>query len=222
MVMSEHNARVAMFGGTFNPIHIAHLRAAVELREALSLDVVHMVPAHLPPHRSAPGVSSEDRLSMLRLALADTPGLVADDREIHRDGPSWSLDTLASLREQYGDQTRLLMVLGRDAFLKLHEWHEPEALFDHAHILVIGRPESEEVQCPALEALVEARRVDSIDALMAEPSGRVLDYNQTTAMAISATAIRRALAAGRSVRYLMPPAVEAFIARHGLYLETSE
>ena len=222
MVMSEHNARVAMFGGTFNPVHIAHLRAAVELREALSLDVVHMVPAHLPPHRSAPGVSSEDRLSMLKLALADTPGLMADDREIHRDGPSWSLDTLASLREQYGDQARLLMVLGRDAFLKLHEWHKPEALFDHAHILVIGRPESDEVQCPALEALVEARRVDSIDALMAEPCGRVLDYNQTTAMAISATAIRQALAAGRSVRYLMPPAVEAFIARHELYLETSE
>ncbi len=220
--MSERNLRVAMFGGTFNPIHIAHLRAAVELRDALSLDAVHMVPAHLPPHRSAPGVSSEDRLRMLKLALADTPGLIADDREIRRDGPSWSLDTLRSLREQYGDQARLVMVLGRDAFLKLHEWHEPEALFDHAHILVIGRTESHEVQCQALEDLVQARRVDSIDALMAAPFGQVLDYDQTTAMAVSATAIRRTLAAGRSVRYLMPSAVEDFIDQHGLYGDASE
>ncbi|WP_438767613.1 nicotinate-nucleotide adenylyltransferase [Kushneria sp. TE3] len=217
--MSERKPRVAMFGGTFNPVHIAHLRAAVEIRDALALDAVHMVPAHLPPHRSAPGVSSEDRLSMLKLALADTPGLIADDREIHRDGPSWSLDTLASLREQYGDQARLVMVLGRDAFLKLHEWHEPRALFDYAHILVIGRPESDEVQCSALEALIEGRRVDSTDALMAEPCGRVLDYERTTAMAISATAIRQTLARGESVRYLMPPAVEAFIEQHGLYTD---
>lgn len=219
--MSEPEIRVAMFGGTFNPIHIAHLRAAVELRDALSLDAVHMVPAHLPPHRSAPGVSSEDRLSMLKLALADTPGLIADDREIRRDGPSWSLDTLASLRAQYGHQARLLMVLGRDAFLKLHEWHEPAALFDHAHILVIGRPESHETHCQALEDLVASRRVDSIEALMASPCGSVFDYDRTTAMAISATAIRQMLAAGRSVRYLMPPAVEAFIDQNGLYGESS-
>ncbi|WP_308430184.1 nicotinate-nucleotide adenylyltransferase [Kushneria pakistanensis] len=220
--MSEHNPRVAMFGGTFNPIHIAHLRAAVELRDALSLDAVHMVPAHLPPHRSAPGVSSGDRLRMLKLALADTPGLIADDREIRRDGPSWSLDTLKSLREQYGETARLLMVLGRDAFLKLHEWHEPAALFDYAHILVIGRPESQELQCQVLEDLVESRRVDSVEAMMAAPFGRVLDYDQTTAMAVSATAIRQTLAAGRSVRYLMPSAVEAFISEHGLYGEAAD
>ncbi|WP_456270066.1 nicotinate-nucleotide adenylyltransferase [Kushneria sp. AK178] len=217
--MSEHKPRVAMFGGTFNPVHIAHLRAAVELRDALALDAVHMVPAHLPPHRSAPGVSSEDRLSMLKLALADTPGLMADDREIRRDGPSWSLDTLASLREQYGASARLVMVLGRDAFLKLHEWHEPEALFGYAHIVVIGRPESDEAHCQALEELIKNRRVASVDALMDTPCGRVLDYDRTTAMAISATGIRRTLAAGRSVRYLMPPDVEAFIDRHGLYSE---
>lgn len=218
--MSDAEMRVAMFGGTFNPVHNAHLRAAVELREAFELDALHMIPAHLPPHRSEPGVSSRDRLEMLKKGVGETPGLVADDREIRRDGPSWSVETLDSLRREYGQHTRLLMILGRDAFLRLPQWHRPEAIFDHAHILVIGRPDSDECMGEALLALIEGRVVRERNALMSRPAGGVLFYEDTTAMAISATAIRRRLSQRRCVSYLMPASVEQFIARHGFYRET--
>lgn len=220
MGMSDAEMRVAMFGGTFNPVHNAHLRAAVELRDAFELDALHMIPAHLPPHRGEPGVSSRDRLEMLRKGVGDTPGLVVDDREIRRDGPSWSVETLASLRREYGDRARLFMILGRDAFLRLHRWHCPEALFEHAHILVIGRPESDARVGPELTALIEGRVIREQARLMARPAGGIFFHEGTTAMAISATAIRRRLSQGGCVSYLMPAEVERFIACHGFYRES--
>src|SRR5699024_8251575 len=109
--------RIAMLGGTFDPVHVGHLRSAVELAEQLGLDRVHMIPAHQPALRGQPDVSSHERLTLLRLGIGDTPRLVADDREIRRAGPSYSVDTLESLRADYGEQARLVMVLGHDAFL---------------------------------------------------------------------------------------------------------
>lgn len=210
-------ARVAMLGGTFDPVHLGHLRSAVELREALALDRVHMVPAHVPPLREAPGVSATERLSLLEAGIGDTPGLLADGRELEREGPSYSADTLAGLRRDYGEQARLVMALGHDAFLRLGEWHAPERLFELAHVVVIDRPGHRAPLPAALETLIGGREAVDIEALFARPAGGVLRLRLPSRMAISATAVRERLAAGRSVRYLLPEAVEAHIRSRNLY-----
>ncbi|SEK86212.1 nicotinate-nucleotide adenylyltransferase [Halomonas daqiaonensis] len=206
-----------MLGGTFDPVHLGHLRSAVELREALALDRVHLVPAATPPLRGEPRVAPTDRLALLRLGIGDTPGLVADPRELERDGPSYSADTLASLREELGFDARLVMALGHDAFLRLADWHEPERLFELAHVVVIDRPDHQAALPDALVELLAGREVEDSEALMARPAGRLLRLRLPSRMAISATEVRRRLMAGFSVRYLLPEAVESHILSWGLY-----
>ncbi|GHB10877.1 nicotinate-nucleotide adenylyltransferase [Salinicola rhizosphaerae] len=206
-----------MLGGTFDPVHLGHLRSAVELREVLGLDRVHMIPVHVPPHREVPGISAEHRLAMLAAGIGDTPGLLADDREIRRSGHSYSVDTLASLREELGEQARLVMAVGHDAFLGLPSWHRKEALLSLAHIVVIDRPDHEAPLEPALASLIEGREVASVSAMMAAPCGNLLRLRLPSRMAIAATEVRNRLQGGRSVRYLLPEAVEAYIERRGLY-----
>lgn len=206
-----------MLGGTFDPVHLGHLRSAVELLEVMQLDRVHMVPAKVPPLRDTPQVTPEERLTLLRLGIGDTPGLVADPRELERDGPSYSSDTLASLRDEYGDQARLVMALGHDAFLHLADWHSPQRLFELAHLVVIDRPGSEAPLTAALAELIEGREVFSPGALMRRPAGSLLRLALPTRLAISATEIRRRLASDRSVRFLLPEAVEERIHANLLY-----
>ena len=206
-----------MLGGTFDPVHLGHLRSAVELREALSLDRVHLIPAKAPPLRGEPRVAPEERLALLRLGIGDTPGLVADDRELSREGPSFSADTLASLREELGPDGRLVMALGHDAFLRLAEWHEPQRLFALAHLVVVDRPDFESPLPAALRELIAGRECEDAETLMARPAGGLLRLRLPSRMAISATELRRRLSTGRSVRYLLPEAVERHILAHGLY-----
>lgn len=209
--------RIAMLGGTFDPVHLGHLRSAVELREALSLDRVHLIPAKAPPLRGEPRVAPEERLALLRLGIGDTPGLVADERELAREGPSFSADTLASLREELGPDARLVMALGHDAFLRLAEWHQPQRLFALAHLVVVDRPDCEAPLPVALRELIAGRECEDAEELMARPAGGLLRVRLPSRMAISATELRRRLSSGRSVRYLLPEAVERHILAHGLY-----
>lgn len=206
-----------MFGGTFDPVHVGHLRSAVELREALGLDRVHMLPAAHPPLREVPGVSAEHRLELLQLGIGDTPGLVADGRELKRSGPSFSADTLAELRAEYGVQARLVMALGHDAFLRLADWHDPERLFELAHVVVVERPDHQAPLPDALGELIVGRDVDTPDQLMAHPAGGLLRLSLPTRMAISATEVRQRLANGLSVRYLLTAEVELRLRALGLY-----
>ncbi|PMR79321.1 nicotinate-nucleotide adenylyltransferase [Halomonas urumqiensis] len=206
-----------MFGGTFDPVHLGHLRSAVELHEALALDRVHMIPAAAPPLRGKPQVSADQRLELLRLGIGDTPGLVADPRELSRSGPSYSADTLATLREEYGREARIVMVLGFDAFLRLAEWRDPGRLFALAHLVVIDRPDHlAELPSPLVE-LLTGREVATSQELMRKPAGHLLRLSLPSRMAISATEVRCRLAGGASVRYLLPEAVEAHALAHGLY-----
>ncbi|MEH6471995.1 MAG: nicotinate-nucleotide adenylyltransferase, partial [Halopseudomonas sp.] len=114
---------VAMLGGTFDPIHHGHLRLALELRDQLSFDQVRLTPCALPVHRESPGCSAQERLEMVELAVGREPGLLVDDRELRASGPSYSIDTLQSLRSELGDDVCLTMVMGTDAFLQLDSWH---------------------------------------------------------------------------------------------------
>lgn len=219
-VTQPHTAlqpRVAMFGGTFDPVHVGHLRSAIELREVLGLDCVHMLPAARPPLREAPGVSPEHRLELLQLGIGDTPGLVADGRELKRSGPSYSADTLTELRAEYGLQARLVMAVGHDAFLRLADWHDPGKLFELAHVVVMERPDHEAPLPQALSELIAGRVVDTPDQLMALSAGKLLRLSLPTRMAVSATAVRQRLAQGLSVRYLLTAEVERRLLALGLY-----
>ena len=129
---------IGIFGGTFDPVHFGHLRAALESREQLDVDEFRLLPAGQPPHRDTPGVSSEHRLEMVRIALAGQPGFSVDDREVQRAGPSWMVDTLSAIRAEESEVS-LILVIGQDAANELDTWHRWRDLFELAHIAIMRR-----------------------------------------------------------------------------------
>lgn len=207
--------RIGLLGGTFNPVHIAHLRAALEVAEQLALDELRLIPSARPPHREAPLVSAEQRLAMVRLAVEGEPRLTVDDRELRRAKPSFTFDTLESLRAELAADDQLFLLLGWDAFCGLPTWHRWQELLQHCHILVLQRPDADSEAPEALRDLLAARSVSDPQGLVG-PSGQIAFVWQTP-LAVSATQIRQLLAEGRSVRFLVPDAVLAYIQTHGLY-----
>jgi nicotinate-nucleotide adenylyltransferase len=207
--------KIAILGGTFDPVHIGHLRSAVELREQLGCDELRLIPARIPPHRRQPVVSAEHRLRMLQLGVADEPGLLVDDRELQRDGPSYTYDTLRELRTEFGADCSLALVMGADACAALDSWHRWHELFDLAHLVIMARPD---VRLPATGVVADALRPRLADAgaLGRSPAGTVVRV-ALTPLPVSATAIRALVAAGRSPRYLLPDAVWRYIVDHRLY-----
>src|SRR5690554_1680876 len=204
-----------MLGSTFDPVHIGHLRSALEVAENYALDQLLLVPNAQPPHRGAPQVSPQQRLEMVRLAVDGVDLLSVDDRELRRDKPSWSIDTLLSLRAELDKDDQLLLILGWDAFCGLPSWHRWDELLEHCHILVLQRPDADIEAPQALRDLVAAKSVSDPDALQG-PNGQIAFVWQTP-LAISATQIRQLLATQRCVRYLVPDAVFKYIYAHGLY-----
>lgn len=209
--------RTGVFGGTFDPVHNGHLRSALELREALGLDEIRMIPAALPPHRDPPCASGAQRLAMLRLATAGCRGLIPDDRELLRGGTSYMVDTLGSLREELGAGAALCLILGRDAFSGLRSWRNWERLIELAHIVVVERPGALEDFEPELKAwLSDVLSEQPEDELQRRSHGSVFRI-QLTQLEISATHIRALVEAGRSARFLLPDAVLDYVERNGLY-----
>ncbi|HKE47145.1 MAG TPA: nicotinate-nucleotide adenylyltransferase [Rhodanobacteraceae bacterium] len=197
---------LAIFGGTFDPVHNAHLRVAWEAAERLDAEV-RLVPANVPPHRDQPIASARERTAILRAALTGQDRLVLDDRELRREGPSYTIDTLAELRAEIGDARPLILLLGADAFLGLPSWHRWGELFDYAHIAALTRPGHEIGTLPTeLRIKIASRRTSDLAALTETPAGRVMPM-PVTPLEISATLVREVLAAGGEPRYLMPDAV---------------
>jgi nicotinate-nucleotide adenylyltransferase len=197
---------IALLGGTFDPVHLGHLRAAWEASEALDAEV-RLMPANVPPHRPQPVASAEQRVALLRAALAGQSRLRLDTRELRRSGPSYSVDTLRDLRAEVGPLQSLALLVGADAFGGLPSWHEWRALFDLAHIVVMTRPGSAQRWPAELEAAIAPRRTEA-NALHAAPAGAVHAL-AITALDISATQVRAQLAAGREPRYLLAEALLA-------------
>jgi nicotinate-nucleotide adenylyltransferase len=219
-------APIAILGGTFDPVHYGHLRLADDVRRALDLAQVRLVPAGDPPHREGPAASAKDRRTMLELAVAQFPGLVVDDRELRRPGKSYTVTTLEELRRAYPAHP-LLLLLGADAFRGLPTWHRWEALFELAHLVVVERPGVDLAASlpPALQAHWRSRLTADPAVLHMRPAGAILA--QTIApQAVSATAIRQALARGgaaaQELTGLLPPAVLAYIERKQLYRPPSD
>ncbi|MFT4721489.1 MAG: nicotinate-nucleotide adenylyltransferase [Candidatus Azotimanducaceae bacterium] len=208
---------LAIFGGTFDPVHFGHLRSAVEVCQALQVEQVRLVPAFMPVHRVAPGCSAEQRLEMLQLGIADTALLRVDDREIRRGGRSYMIDTLNSIRAEIGQGEPLSLVLGADAFNVIHEWHRWRELLDVAHLVVLGRPENPidvnaDVAAWMQDSLAEAEKLQSC------PAGLICEL-RLTQLAISATTIRHLVGAGEPIEYLLPERVIDYIRREALYRE---
>ncbi|MGA9334432.1 MAG: nicotinate-nucleotide adenylyltransferase [Rudaea sp.] len=197
----------AIFGGTFDPIHIGHLRVAWEAAEALNAQV-HLMPANVPPHRPAPIADAGQRASMLEAALAGQERLLLDTRELRREGPSYSIDTLRELRAEAGPQRSLILLLGADAFAGLSTWHEWRGLLDLAHVVVLTRPGHATALPPQLATEVASRKVASVQPMHESPSGKVFDL-PVTPLEISASAVRAMLAAGNEPRWLLPDALFA-------------
>ena len=205
-----------IYGGTFDPIHHGHLRLAVELRECLGGPEISLVPCHIPPHRESPGAGSEQRLALLELAVKDEPGLLVDDRELRREGASYTADTLRQIRAEIGPDQPLTMVVGTDSFASFDRWREWDAIPELAHIVVVVRPGADIPHGSVPAELMQARAADSVDDLNNSPCGRILVL-EPPLMDISATGIRQRIAEGRSPRYLMPDAVWSKIRQLGLY-----
>jgi nicotinate-nucleotide adenylyltransferase len=217
-----HSAVLAILGGTFDPIHYGHLRLAADVKRALSLAEVRLVPAGLPPHRAPPVASGEHRLAMAALGCAEFPGLVADDREVRRAGPSYTVATLESLRAEQPNRP-LALLIGADAFAGLEQWRRWEQLFTLAHFLVVERPGTvfDLDSLPAkLRTQWERRLTEDRARVERALAGAILRVT-VTPQPISASAIRAALVRGKAghaeVRGLLPASVLAYIERNQLY-----
>jgi len=207
--------RIGVLGGTFDPVHIGHLRGGLEVAEMMQLDELRLTPNARPPHRDTPQVSALDRLAMVECAVAGVATLVVDSRELQRDTPSYTIDTLELMRADLAADDQLFLLLGWDAFCGLPTWHRWEDLLQHCHILVLQRPDADSEPPDALRNLLAARSVS--DPLALKGPGGQNAFGWQTPLAVSATQIRQLLASGKSVRYLVPDAVLAYIDAHGLY-----
>jgi nicotinate-nucleotide adenylyltransferase len=203
---------ICLFGGTFDPVHYGHLQPLYELQQTLMADVVHILPASIPPHRSTPRANSRQRLEMLELALREYPGFVLDTRELEREGPSWTVLTLQSLRKQYPDDS-LCLVMGSDAFADLPSWYHWQEILGLAHIIVIERAGFDKPGRPewATDSLQE-----DVSSLRSSTCGGIL-YVSLKGVDISATDIRLRLSTGQPVTGLISDEVITYIHQNGLY-----
>lgn len=213
---------IGILGGTFDPIHYGHLRLAEELAEALEIEQVRLIPAGFPPHRGHPRAEARHRLEMARRAVSGNPRFLLDDREIVKQGPSYSVDTLTALRAELPAGTPLVLFMGGDAFLGLTSWHEWRQLFELAHIAVAHRPGYspavwEDALPDALRKLLTTRRCEQGMELAETPAGRIF-LHAITQLDISASQIRDRCLRGRSLRYLLPESVIDYINENHLYV----
>jgi nicotinate-nucleotide adenylyltransferase len=203
-------AGIGLFGGTFNPVHIGHLIIARAALEHLGLERMVLIPSANPPHKGPQGVAdAEDRLAMLRLAVADEADFDVSACEIERPGPSYTIDTVAFFRKELGDRAELYWLIGADSLSELASWHRVVELVGMCQIVTAARPGWESPDLSALTERVGERQVRRLrDGILPTPR-----------IDISASEIRRRVRQGRSVRWLVPMAVAQYIDRLGLYRE---
>jgi nicotinate-nucleotide adenylyltransferase len=211
--IAPEDRRVGILGGTFDPIHYGHLVIAEQVREALKLDRVLFVPAARPPHKLDVSISSAaDRAAMVELAIAGNPAFAVCPVELERDGPSYTVDTLEALADEArrdGIARSLFFILSSEAAATLPTWRAPARILELAQLAVVSRP-----GFPGLDGQV-------LSAMAGCSADRVLTI-ETLPLANSASDVRARAASGRSVRYLVPPAVESYIRDHRLYLSTNQ
>jgi len=206
---------LGLLGGTFDPVHVAHLRLAIEVRERLELDEVRLMPAPRPRLRDAPQVDAPTRLRLLHAAIHGVPGLAIDERELAASGPTRTIDTLRSVRDD--ESTRpVCLIIGADAAARLDRWHEWERLIELAHLIIARRPGSQLPSNGPVAALIERCADTRVSALGEQPAG-VIHICDIPGLDISATAVRERLAHGRSIEFLVPEGARQILMKEKLY-----
>ncbi len=216
--------RLGILGGTFDPVHLGHLRMALETAEELALDRMCLVPASMPPHKGGRSKASfADRVAMARIAVLGVPLLGVLDLEGRRRGISYTILTLKELHQEYSEGLELYFVLGTDAFLEIGTWKDHRSLFDYAHFVLIDRPG---VSPGALEPFMDDLGIGAVreapGLFRVGASGNRLIRRQGTFMGVSSTQVRDTKALGKSIRFLVPDGVERYITEKGLYLSHGE
>lgn len=216
--------KLGILGGTFDPVHLGHLRMALETAEELALDRMCLVPASMPPHKGGRAQASfADRMAMARIAVSGAPLLDVLDLEGRRRGASYTIYTLRELHHEYPDGLDLYFVVGTDAFLEIGTWKDHRSLFDHANFVLIDRPG---MSAGALEPFIQGLDIGAVrtapGVFRVGASGNLLIRRQGTFMGVSSTQVRDAVARGRSIRFLVPEDVERYIMEKGLYLSHGE
>ena len=206
---------IGLLGGTFDPVHFGHLRPALEIQQSIGLDEVRLLPSHVPPHRSQPHATPQQRLAMLHAAVAGDPAFTVDTREFEREGPSYTLDTLQSLRAELAG-TSLSLLIGMDAFREFSSWHRWREILDYAHLVVMTRPGKVPPEQDELADFISLHRVADAATLKSRASGLLL-FHPVTQLEISGTQIRKLLASGKRADYLLPKSVLEVIYSEGLY-----
>jgi nicotinate-nucleotide adenylyltransferase len=194
---------IGVLGGTFDPVHFGHLRPALEVMQAIGLAQVRFLPNRIPPHRETPWLNVDNRLELLKTAISDQPGFELDQRELQREGHSYMVDTLESLRTDFPSHP-VCLILGMDAFLGLKQWHQWQRIPELCHLVVTTRP-GFEISEDFIQQL-PATPVTKASGLFEVAAGRIL-LQSVTQLDISASHIRAMLAKGQSVRYLLPDEV---------------
>jgi nicotinate-nucleotide adenylyltransferase len=210
------NEPLALFGGTFDPVHYGHLRCADEARQKLNLESLYLLPSGSPPHRDAPRASVRQRLDMLRLALPEFPQLEIDDRETLRSGPSYMVDTLGELKAEF-PQRPLLLLIGQDAANHLHGWFHWQELFELAHIVILTRPGATAEYRQDIGKQINRRLVPDVQEMLNSDAGSVLNLG-VISIDVSATTIQSIIRLGRSPHSMLPVAVLDYINENQLYL----
>lgn len=208
---------VGLYGGTFDPVHLGHIHAACSVREALGLTEVRLVLAARPGHRGQPGSAVEHRWNMLQLACAEAEGLVADDSEVRRSGASYTVATVETLRQRH-PAAAVCWILGQDAFATLPSWHRWEELLDFCNLIVIDRPGDQRDEPAEVRRLCDQHERASLDRFRI---GQIVRLDLPM-QEVSASEIRRRIAAGESVEHLLAAPIYTYITNHGLYIGTED
>jgi nicotinate-nucleotide adenylyltransferase len=206
---------IGLFGGTFDPVHFGHLRPGWEVREQLSIDDFRWLPAGQPAHRAGAVTAAHHRLAMLRLAVEGLDAFRIDERELQRPGPSYMVDSLREIRAESGERP-VLLIIGQDSAASLDTWHRWRTLFDLAHIVIMQRPGQPDAESGAVRQALAERSAREASALRAVAAGLVYRV-RVSQLAVSSSAIRKLVRAGRSPRFLLPDAVLEYVERQGLY-----
>lgn len=218
--MKKGNDRIGLFGGTFNPIHLGHLRAAEEIQENFQLKKVIFIPARIPPHKQKEAiVSPKHRLNMVRLAIKDNPGFTISDFEIKRDSKSYSILTIEYFRKKLGLKTSLFFLMGMDSFLEITTWKDFARLFSLANFIIMSRPGYPKKEISELLPVDVAKNFhyNSQGDCYVHSSLHKIFFQEITLLDFSSSAIRNRIKAKLSIRYLVSPKIEGYIKRYDLY-----
>jgi nicotinate-nucleotide adenylyltransferase len=218
--------KIGLFGGSFNPVHLGHLRAALETRIAFELETVLMIPSARPPHKSAKDMApASDRLNMVRMVTSSTPGLAVSDMELKRPGLSYTVDTIKRFQAEI-DDAGMYLIIGLDAFLEYDTWHQYPDLFRLTPIIVLLRPGREVINLDQARELMEKQLASNISGQyhfdpspprFTHPDLQPVHILEVTRLSISSSRIRRLVRNNKSIRFLVPEKVRQYIAKQGLY-----